>query len=499
MLVNKLTDIERYGREGRIDEEYTAPTIEPFAEREHLKWWVGDPQGRDQFVMLRDNQTGVFWNEKEDPPESIVDRNAWTEMYVQWSPLGTYLISMHLQGVQLWAGTSWSRYSRFPHPGVNMVDFSPNENYIVTWSHKPIQVDEGHPIFGPDEDGKNYIIWDVLTGRPVRSFITVEPPSNQVDENGQPIKRKLQWPAFKWSADDKYVARMTFGQSIAVYETPSMKLLDKQSIKIEGVQDFDWSPATTHREGVKTYEQLFCYWTPELGSNPAKVGLMSIPSKEIVRTRNLFNVSDAKLHWQSEGRFLCVKVDRHSKSKKSLATNLEIFRVHEKNIPVEVIDTIKDTVINFGWEPKGDRFVFITTSDVAAPTAVPPKTAVSFFAPEKSKGGAPGNFKHVRTVDKKNNNSIYWSPRGRFVVVATVHSQQSFDMDFWDLDFEGEREDKDKDLSCNLQNMATAEHYGITDAEWDPTGRYFVSVASFWKHQVSFLKPLSTFPLILSG
>jgi translation initiation factor 3 subunit B len=109
---------------------------------------------------------------------------------------------------------------------------------------------------------------------------------------------------------------------------------------------------------------------------------------------------------------------------------------------------------------------------------------VSFFCPEKAKSNVPGNFKHIRTIDKKNSNAIYWSPKGRFVVVGTVHSQQSFELDFWDLDFEGEKDEKDKDLTANLQLMNTAEHYGITDAEWDPTGRYVATVASFWKHQV---------------
>ena len=71
-----------------------------------------------------------------------------------------------------------------------------------------------------------------------------------------------------------------------------------------------------------------------LGANPARVSLMSIPSKEVsalvslsewalirslenshvlirskvVRTRNLFNVTDARLHWQSNASYLCVKV-----------------------------------------------------------------------------------------------------------------------------------------------------------------------------------------------
>ncbi|KAG9206294.1 hypothetical protein B5807_01703 [Epicoccum nigrum] len=488
MAVNKLTDIDRYGKEGRVDEEYHAPEIAPFEQKEHLRWWLGDADGRDQVAFYRGEKVGVFWNDKEDTPEVVVDRENWTESFIQWSPRGTYLTSIHAQGVQLWGGKAWSRQKRFAHPGVNLVDYSPGENYLTTWSHRPLQVDENHPVpsLSLEEDGKNYIIWDIATGKPLRSFATIDVPSG-IDADGNPIKKKMQWPTFKWSADDKYVARLHQGQSINVYETPRMNLLDKSSIKIEGVVDFEWAPATPKREGIKTYEQLFCYWTPELGSNPAKVGLMSIPSKEVVRTRNLFNVSDAKLHWQSEGAYVCVKVDRHSKSKKSLATNLEIFRVKEKGVPVEVVDSIKDAVINFAWEPKGNRFVLITTGEVVVQAAVPPKTAVSFFAPEKLKGGAPGNFRHIRTFDKKNSNAIYWSPRGRFVVVAALQSQQSFDLDFYDLSFEKPKDDAekgDKELLANLQLMDTAEHYGVTDIEWDPTGRYVATVASAFRHRM---------------
>ena len=436
--------------------------------------------------MYRGESVGVFWNKKKDGPENIIDRNSWTEMFVQWSPLGTYLATMHARGVQLWGGPSWQRVHRIPHPVCNLIDFSPGEKYLTTWSFKPIEVAEDDPVLSMEEDGKNYIIWDIATGKPLRSFQTHDLPGPTEDENGQPVKKKIPWPAFKWSADEKYVARMLDGQSISVYELPKMVLLDKTSIKIEGVRDFEWAPATPQRDGIKSYEQLFCFWTPEIGSNPAKVGLMSIPSKEIVRTRNLFSVTDAKLHWQSQAAYVCVKVDRHSKSKKSLATNLEIFRVREKGVPVEVVDSIKDTVINFAWEPKGDRFVLITAAEAPPiPTAVPPKTSVSFFCPEKTKGATVGNFKHIRTIDRKNSNTIYWSPKGRFVVVATLLSQQSSDLDFWDLDYEGEKPEAEKDLTANLQHMNTADHYGVTEIEWDPTGRYVSSSASVWKHAVS--------------
>ena len=485
MAVNKLTDIDRYGREGRVDEEYHEPHIEPFAEKEHLQWWLGDEGCRDQFVMYRGESVGVYWNRKKEQPENVVDRLRWTDNFVQWSPLGTYLATMHPQGVQLWRGPSWSRHSRFQHPLCNLIDFSPTEKYITTWSFKPIEVEEDHPVLSLDEDGKNYIIWDVEKGKPLRSFQNHEVPG-ATDEHGNPVKKRFPWPAFKWSSDDRYVARMLDGQSISIYELPRMNLLDRATVKIDGVKDFEWAPTLPQRESVKAYEQLLCYWTPEIGANPAKVALMSVPSKEIVRTRNLFNVSDAKLHWQSQAAYVCVKVDRHSKSKKSLATNLEIFRVREKGVPVEVVDSIKDTVINFAWEPKGDRFVLITTAPEAAiaAAAVQPKTAVSFFCPEKVKGAGVGNFKHIRTVDKKTSNGIYWSPKGRFVVVATIASSQGSDLDFWDLDFEGERAEADKDLTANLQLMTTADHYGVTDVDWDPTGRYVATSASMFKQQI---------------
>ena len=34
MLVNKLTDIDRYGREGKVDEQYVEPKIPDFEEHE---------------------------------------------------------------------------------------------------------------------------------------------------------------------------------------------------------------------------------------------------------------------------------------------------------------------------------------------------------------------------------------------------------------------------------------------------------------------------------
>lgn len=490
LAVNRLTDIEKYAN---VDDEYVEPEFDDYSDREHLRSWLADPQGRDQWVIYRNEDVHIMWNRKNENPEVVYHRPNWTETYVQWSPLGTYLATFHRQGIALWGGPTWKQLIKFPHMGVKLIDFSPNERYLVTWSNEPLvysaeDAARGSP-FGPEDDGNSIVIWDARSGELQRTF-----PS-PIAEDGRQLK--IVWPMIKWSGDDKYFARVTPGQQISVYETPGMGLLDKKSIKIEGVVDFEWAPhseKSLSKKGTPS-QNIISYWTPEVANQPARVTLVAIPSKQIIRTKNLFNVSDCKLHWQSEGDYLCVKVDRHTKTKKSTFANLEIFRVREKDIPVEVIE-IKDTVIAFAWEPKGERFALITSNDINLGTAGPSttlRTAISFYYLEKVKG-ATGNFRLAKTIDKKTCNSIFWSPKGRHVLLATMGSTSAFDLEFWDVDFDTKEAaqgaapassaQQDADVGASLQLMAAGEHYGVTDVEWDPTGRYVVTSASMWRHSM---------------
>jgi len=128
--------------------------------------------------------------------------------------------------------------------------------------------------------------------------------------------------------------------------------------------------------------------------------------------------SQCKLHWQSNGDYFCVKVDRHTKTGKTRYCNLELFRLRDKDIPVQVIE-IKgtslfrfrhtyslsyffesrltevltlphsDTVTAFAWEPQGSRFTLITTNDPNAAQPMPGsllKTSVSFYGFDARKG-----------------------------------------------------------------------------------------------------------------
>lgn len=369
--VNRFGDIERYANlpvgEGEMPSGWKDKA---FVEKDHLRSWLADPQGRDQYVTFRDAEVDVWWNGRNGAAEPVLKdasgkptRNAkWGELYLQWSPLGTYFASLHRVGVALWSGPKLDgpigvNVLRFTHPGVRMINFSPCENYLTTWSDEPLENYESHAnaalreTFTADDEGSQFVIWDIKTQRVLRSFAADKPLAPQPgDEDRAP--RQMQWPTFKWSADDAYVARCTPGSAIAVYELPGMGLLDRKSIKIDGVQDFEWCPMSekdleARRNGTGK-EAMLAYWTPEVPNQPARVNLLAVPSRTVLRSKNLFNVTDCKLYWQNQGDFLCVKVDRHArkaKTKKATFCNLELFRVREKDYPVEVIELKGEFVV----------------------------------------------------------------------------------------------------------------------------------------------------------
>ena len=87
----------------------------------------------------------------------------WTETYVRWSPLGSYLCTFHTRGIALWGGEHFKQIQRFSHAGVQLVDFSPCERYLVTFS----------PTVAHRSDtgvAENLIVWDIQTGLKKRGF-----------------------------------------------------------------------------------------------------------------------------------------------------------------------------------------------------------------------------------------------------------------------------------------------------------------------------------------
>ena len=78
--------------------------------------------------------------------------------------------------------------------------------------------------------------------------------------------------------------------------------------------------------------------------------------------------------------------------------NLEVFHMHEKQIPVDGVE-IKETIHAFAWELAGSKFAVIHGE--------PPSTSVSFY--EVKTGQTPTLLKKY---ERKACNQLYWAPSG---------------------------------------------------------------------------------------
>ena len=118
-----------------------------------------DRRGRDQFAIRYGDETEIYWNDHQKalaeevsaPSATSTDRllshmscsalsaakclhpvltlepvlslqvykrSFWTESFVQWSPKGGYLGTVHTRGVAVWGGPSFARLQRFTHTEV---------------------------------------------------------------------------------------------------------------------------------------------------------------------------------------------------------------------------------------------------------------------------------------------------------------------------------------------------------------------------------------------
>ena len=103
---------------------------------------------------------------------------------------------------------------------------------------------------------------------------------------------------------------------------------------------------------------------------------------------------------------------------------------------------------------------------------------------------------YTETLANRTTNVIRWGPKGRHVVLATLGSSTKSDIEFWDLDFHVDDfsgrptvPGKESEWAVGMQHLSTIDHYGVTDIEWDPSGRFVATSVSSWRHSVWAVSP----------
>mmetsp|Transcript_14524 Transcript_14524/g.38857 ORF Transcript_14524/g.38857 Transcript_14524/m.38857 type:complete len:714 (+) Transcript_14524:27-2168(+) len=423
-----LADVERVQHVGDTFEEpeFATALLETVNDVVDTSTWLLDGRAREQFCVLHGDEVEIYWQDSVVQPELDYARTHWTDSHVMWSPRGSYLTTFHRQGIALWGGSKWERVMKFQHKNVKYASFSPCERYLVTCTG--LEVEHDNP-----KDPQSVIVWEVSTGRALRSFL------------GVPAGQKMEWPLFKWSHDGSMLARRGPGV-ISVYSSPDMGLLDKKSLKIPDVQTFEWSPSAN----------ILAYWTPEIGNAPARVTLVDLPSKREIRNKALFSVASIYLQWHRQGTYLCCKVDRLTKSKKGKFVNFELFRMTHKDIPVETMEYKEsDVIMAFAWEPNGHRFAVMHND-------TPGRQAVTIFTMEGT-GGAGSAVKEEHRFDKRTITNLVWSPAGNILVLAGLGSLNG-QLEWINVD--------------EQSTIATGEHFMCTGLEWDSSGRFLATTVS---------------------
>lgn len=401
--------------------------------RSDFRDWLADDACREQILLRYQNDTEIYWHDPMAGAPVLCyggerekrQKKIWCDWKVQWSPLGSYLATFHQQGVALWAGPEFTRKMRFPHNEVRRVQFSPNEDHIVTWNG-------AHPS---QMDDNAVRIFRVLTGESMRTCRT---PS-MAPAGGE-------FPHYLWSHDGKYFAECN-ETSVLVRETDTFNLITDEDgkarqLKYDSLHTFQWSPK----------DNILAVWTLEKNQNPARLVLVEIPSRRELASRSRTQV-EASIYWQSEGDYLCLLVTKLSKTGKKGNTNLEIFRLRARNIPVDIVE-LRDTVSGFFWETKGNRFGVMTKDEAGH------RPKILFYALGNEK------CENVQSFDLPASSftDMFWAPNGQYFVCAA--------MGHGDLLFAGLMPDH------KLELLHKDEHFMVTDVLWDPSSRYVITAVS---------------------
>jgi translation initiation factor 3 subunit B len=223
-----VTPFPRAQHLSKVEEKsFQEPKPEPFVEKPDANSWLEDPNQRDQFMLRHGREMAVMWSDGKNPP--VVDYDGarekeagvpWCDFYAHWSPKGSYLATLvPNKGVILWSGKDYEKAGRFPAPGVEFVLFSPQETFLLTNNNNA-------------KDPNAIKVFNIQTGKLMRTFPLF--PKDFDADSGPP-------PPFTWSHDDQYLARMGLGL-ISVFDTATMKLLDRRSLAADGIREFQWSP-----------------------------------------------------------------------------------------------------------------------------------------------------------------------------------------------------------------------------------------------------------------
>lgn len=499
-------DIDTYKNLG---EQFVLPKADKVSKMftDDCRNWLCDDKCREQLLLRYGQETEVHsWH----PFEGLVgfycgekqkeQGKVWCDWEVKWSPHGNYVTTFHKPGILIWGGDDMTNKRRFMHQQVQHIQFSPNEEFLVTWNGADYE----------SRDPNAYKIWNIKTGKTVVTRATPQ---------YSPCGLYSEFPHFVFSPDAKFMARSS-ESSVFIHDSKKnlspLKDSNGDNVKFHfenGVGHFKFSPTglpKPKKEDKKAQEEddeddfavgnqkkldsIMAVWSPQRGDLPGKASLINVNTQRVLQTKSCSNFS-AVMEWQNKGEFLALILSPLSKAERVAgkqrgakggeedeeedenmpagdvrlktqaqtiignerpalrnAKQLEIFRVKERNIPVEHVE-VPDVIKGFFWEPRSNRFALLTEGASAQ------KTNMIFFSLKAQKCEEVCRFE----LPGGSFNKLFFAPEGQYFVVAAV--EQGAGELIW-----GRLDENHK-----LDLLFKDEQYNLTNVEWDASSRFVLT------------------------
>jgi translation initiation factor 2A len=346
--------------------------------------------------------------------------------------------------------------STLPAENVYELGFSPLGTYVITWQ-RPSKDEAGDAV-------KNLKVWRVL--------------EEEVNEDGErPVvgrfvqKSQTGWN-LQYTYDETYCARVVTNE-IQFYESGDLKTVWNK-LRVEGVTDFAVSPGKNHSIAVFVPERkvgLFdgvpkdAYWWFQ--GQPAAVKVFNVPQfATAVSQKNFFKGDKVQMKWNDSGTSLIVlaqtEVDKTGKSYYGETTlyllsanggfdsRIELGETSPSYLRLAVYwRTCADKegpIHDVTWSPNSKEFGVVYGYMPAKTTIFNTRAVATHSFPLKPR------------------NTILFSPRGRFVLVAGFGNLAG-QMDIYDLE-------KDYEKVC------TIEATNASVCEWSPDEKHILTATT---------------------
>jgi translation initiation factor 2A len=356
-------------------------------------------------------------------PAGIVPNDRVTcspvETLAEMSPDGRFLAVVEAAALRLIQLDSGEEVFSLPRPAVRALAFSPKGTYVLTWE----KLVEGA--------GDNLRLWRCEDGGFVTGFVQ------------KALGEKWQWPALRWSSDEKLFARAVANE-VHFFDGAAPSTAVAHRLRVERVGQFALAPSGS--------PPLVATFVPEVKGAPATVRLWRYPDFDegrFLATKTFFKASEAQLKFSPDGQSLLVRthvdVDTGGKSYDGASG---LFLINGKGESAIVRLPKEGPIHDVQWAPDSREYCALFGFS-------PPRAAL--FSADK------GNAL-IHDFGECARNTCRWSPHGRSFILAGFGNLGG-ELSFWDR----------KTLRC----LATVDAHMTVAYAWAPDSRSFLT-AVLW-------------------